>query len=730
MSREASLKRVATEGRGQPVIAFALFFAVAKMTHALPNSCLRGFRQGGNMRFSFLARPLLAFQILLLPALFFFTLSFLVLSPSYALAKQEPRDDDRQMPLIVVSGSAEPVHLASLGAKSQIITRQQIEKTKAKTLSQLLQRTTATSLSIQPGNYTRFSLRGFSSGKSTSALGDPVLLLIDGNRAGTGNLDNIPLAGVERVEIFSGAGAYLYGGSAVGGVVNIVTTQGEDYWDGRIATEYGSFDKRSLSAGASGASEDNRFGLSFAVQGNAASDYEDGHGQKYANTHYNKAGGMLRASFRPSEKTNFSSTGVLHKVYDTGSPSDIFNPTPNDSISNDYGHGALSFDHSFEQGARVAASLYGSQNVYEYIARDGWYLGNSIYDDRILGAKTTLSLPLEIGEIEENRLSFGAEVLEYKQELRGNNVWSPDSSTDVYSVFVEHRLQDYFLNIITGARYDYYNFSAGDNSKVSVASEDKNFEQLTWGVKGIYWLLGGFGLRAGVDTAYVPPTAMQMVGNYHMAGTTYRANPDLEAEKSVTLSTGLEVEADFFKLSFGYFYTRYKDHIALEYSGSRPNSYADSINKGNLQRAGLEGMLNFTYDFKLGEEKLTVSPYSSWEVFTSRTDPAHGDIRRTQTDLPRYTALAGLGLGYDIFWLDVNMQMVGSHVGNDFSAGRYDEYKKFSGFEIFNARLGVSPTENLEVYLQVDNIADKYYGYKPEFPMPGRTISLGCALTF
>ena len=637
---------------------------------------------------------------------------------------------EKTLPTLIVSASAEPSAARTLPTTVQVVDRGQIEKSRAKTLSDLLKRTTATRVLVQPGNYTNFSLRGFRSGKSSNVLGDGVILLIDGHRAGTNNLDNIPLAGVERVEVLRGSASVLYGGSAVGGIINVITTQGKGAWTGRINTEYGSWDKRAIKANTSAASKDDRFGISLAFGASASSDYEDGNGNKYENTAYNKAGGIFTASFRPASSTNFSGTGIVNKVYSTGSPGYMPDLTPDDSVTNDYQHGALAFEHLLDNNARVSASLYASENIYDYIARGGWTPGNSVYDDKMLGAKSIGSMPIQVGQMDWGRISVGAEALAYEQDLRGSSIWSPNSSTDVLSVFAEHKLDMENLSVVYGIRYDYYDFSTSANTLMTPTGSGRTFEQATWSAGATYWVQDWLGLRINTGTAYVPPTAMQLVANYHTGYTIYRANPDLNAERSLSSSAGVEVDYDGLAISLAYFHTRYKDRIVTEFSGSWPNSYADYYNSGNMNISGIEGQFAYTHEIKAGEELVTLAPYASWEIMTSRTNPEHTGIRRTQLDVPRYTALAGLGVGYDIYWLDVNVQMVGSHVGNDFSNGSYTEYSKFEGFEIWNARLGATPFENLEVYLQVDNITDKYYGYKPEYPMPGRSLTVGCSWTF
>ncbi len=72
------------------------------------------------------------------------------------------------------------------------------------------------------------NIRG-SSGYSR-AVGSRVLLLVDGaavlaGDAGEIKFDAVPMFNVERIEVVKGAGSALYGSSALGGVINVITTE-------------------------------------------------------------------------------------------------------------------------------------------------------------------------------------------------------------------------------------------------------------------------------------------------------------------------------------------------------------------------------------------------------------------------------------------------------------------------------------------------------------------------
>lgn len=96
-------------------------------------------------------------------------------------------------------------------------------------------------------NEENISIRG-SSGYSVFNVGSRVLLLVDGvsvltSDLGAINWKTLPLLDIERIEIVKGAGSALYGSSAMGGVVNLITREPSRSGKFQIRVLSGVYDK-------------------------------------------------------------------------------------------------------------------------------------------------------------------------------------------------------------------------------------------------------------------------------------------------------------------------------------------------------------------------------------------------------------------------------------------------------------------------------------------------------
>src|SRR6185503_16663076 len=127
---------------------------------------------------------------------------------------------------VVVTATRFPEDVRRLPASTTVITADDIQKSAARTIPELLQEQVSITTKDFFGNNasnTSVDLRGFG-----VTGGQNTLILLDGRRITDIDLTTVqwaavPLAGIERIEILRGTGAVLYGDGASAGVINIVT---------------------------------------------------------------------------------------------------------------------------------------------------------------------------------------------------------------------------------------------------------------------------------------------------------------------------------------------------------------------------------------------------------------------------------------------------------------------------------------------------------------------------
>ncbi len=162
-------------------------------------------------------------------ALNFVMLGYRPVEKTVTLAPGEVKDIGTvRMEIAPVSGEAIVVTAAKYEQKMQnvpvslsLISRRELELRNTVTIDQALQYVPGVNM-----NASQMNIRG-SSGYSRG-VGSRVLFLLDGIPFLTGdtreiNYEALPTYMIERVEVMKGAGSALYGSSALGGVVNIIT---------------------------------------------------------------------------------------------------------------------------------------------------------------------------------------------------------------------------------------------------------------------------------------------------------------------------------------------------------------------------------------------------------------------------------------------------------------------------------------------------------------------------
>lgn len=129
---------------------------------------------------------------------------------------------------VVVTGTRTPKLLKDVPILTRLITEEEIRKSDATDIRDLLQQE-------MPGVEFTYAMNQQLNMNLAGFAGQNVLILIDGERLAGETMENTDFArlnmqNVQRIEIIKGAASALYGSNAAGGVINIITKEARKPW--------------------------------------------------------------------------------------------------------------------------------------------------------------------------------------------------------------------------------------------------------------------------------------------------------------------------------------------------------------------------------------------------------------------------------------------------------------------------------------------------------------------
>ena len=154
---------------------------------------------------------------------------------------------------VVVTATLRPQAVKLAPASIGLVTSKQIRERNITTFDQAFDEVPGVVVTRSSGaNVQALSIRGASE-VAGGGIGNRVLLLIDGRPAispeSGGALWNlVPLNSIERIEVVKGAYSSLYGSSAMGGVINVITRKPDVEPEMRLHVNYGFFNRAPASA--------------------------------------------------------------------------------------------------------------------------------------------------------------------------------------------------------------------------------------------------------------------------------------------------------------------------------------------------------------------------------------------------------------------------------------------------------------------------------------------------
>ena len=590
----------------------------------------------------------------------------------------------------------------------------------------------------------------------------PIIRGLDGDRIrilrnGVGALDAsslsydhaVPLdpVNVERVEIVRGPAALLYGGSAIGGVVNTfdnrIPTEAIDGIHGAGELRYGGADTTRSSAGKLEAG-DGTFALHLDANARAFNDLKipgyarDRHAPSGDDDDDQKKGRLGNSSGRQdggavggSYTWDDGYAGLSYSNYDAnyGSPAE-----QDVRIRMKQDHYAFASEIRNLQGPFSSLKLNAGYTDYQHSEIEDGEVGttfkNKGYEARIEARHVPIG-PLN-GVI-------GAQVNRNEFSALGEEAFVPQTDTNSGAVFILEELHATDrLKLSLGGRLEHtvVDPNAKGNERFEAADSSKTFTAGSLSSGAVFTLTPIWSLAATLGYTERAPTFYELYANgAHVATGTYElGNPNLSKEKAVSSDLALRFDNGTHKGSVGVFYSHFSNYIGLLGTGRTLNDEGEPDADGIPEYTYSGVRARFTGFEASDHWKLGESAYGKFALELS------GDYTRatnldTGEALPR---IAPLRLSSGLLW-ELDRWQARVDVEHASNQGRVpDNESGTHGYTTLGASAGyhfdVGSSQWL-AFVKGDNLTNQTVRYASSIlrdiaPAPGRGIEVGLRTTF
>ncbi|MDP4172722.1 MAG: TonB-dependent receptor [Bacteroidota bacterium] len=521
---------------------------------------------------------------------------------------------------VVVTASKYEQQITELPVSASVINSNELSERNVSSLDYALR--------YAPGimmNLDQVSIRG-SSGYSRGA-GTRVLVAIDGIPIYSGDTGEIiweiiPVTEIDRVEIIKGAASSLYGSTAIGGVINVITRNISNKAFTYLRGSYGIYDKPSYSVWdwsgqrrpfniftLTHTNKIGRFGFTLSFSRNENSGYRQ-------DDYFKRFLGYIKANFDFTD--NSSLTFLANSMNQTRGnfvywkdSQHVLQPRDADQgqrvISGRYMFGLI-YRNKFN-----SALSYNLRTSYYYT---GWRDETSSKDTSKAGL---LRGELQVNYKSNDNLLLISGIETSFGKVRSNLFSNPKSFASGIYLQGEYKF-NFPLTLTLGGRYDYSKRETL-NGESSVSPK--------FGIN--YKLTSSTIIRASAGRGFRAPTLAETFTSTTAAGIKIKSNPALKAESNLSLEAGINQSfGNLFNLDLAMFQNEYYDFIEPEVDTKDGQVFFGNVTRARIQ--GIETGLNIS----LIPEVLTF--HSDYTYLWARDIEKHEPLKYR----PRHLLYSGL----------------------------------------------------------------------------------------
>lgn len=659
--------------------------------------------------------------------------ALIALSITHAFA-----EDTTTLDSIVVTGRRVESRLEDTPQRIEVINKRDIEATPARELTDLLKKNSSVDVIQYPGNLSGIGIRGFR--PEFSGINKRSLLLIDGRPAMSTNLSLINLDRAERVEVLKGPASALYGSSAMGGVVNIITRESRGKLNGFGQIAYGSFDTWDLRAGLGGAINQS---LDFDYTGSLldqSDDFRMGDGRVRPNTAYSQQNHGLRIGLNLAPDWRLNLNSEIYRGRDIATPGDLSTGTSGQS-NKDMDRSGTDLKLTGKLGShQFSARVFGGDQSYELykktstVAAEQRYLPFRSFDEELRYSGWQVQDFWAWSE--QASLIFGVDQETIEQETRSYNAngtrkapSSANNRRDALGFFAENTwtLNGGDTTFYAGVRHDRIETETFATPLMRTFVPGKADFTTVNPSAGFKHLVGAnVRVHGTVGKGFVPPSSTELTGSAVTVKTgkddVLSGNPGLEPESSVTWDLGAEWSSGAWFADLTVFTTKVKDKITrLQVGEDANNRYFSYANANTAHMQGLEW-----------EGRWRASPALTLSIAGTHYFHRYEDVAGERSDVrnvPRNTVRASADVDYGPWNGRFGVRHVGQWKDNDWNGNSADiiTYAPFTTADL-SVRYRFDPHQS--VAASVENLFDRYYAEKGGYPLPGRNFKLAYRYQF
>jgi vitamin B12 transporter len=643
---------------------------------------------------------------------------------------------------VVVTARRVETRVGETPQKIDVIDATDIERSVAADLTDVLKKNSGVDVVQYSGALSGIGIRGFR--PQTSGINKRSLLLIDGRPSGVTNLATLLLDNVERIEVLKGAASAIYGSSAMGGVVNVITRQSRGKIAGNARIGTGSFGVTDVT-GRIGGSLSSRVdldatGSAFDQRG----DYRMGNGEIRPATRYKTYDGTLRVG------ADLARTWRINGRVDVYRGRDIM--TPGDLASGINSQGGKNLERSTEDVRLTGRVGTHDVDVTGYAATEAGHTFN-------VTSTNPLDVPfLPYLSFESDLQWVGVQAKDSWNWSKWNSVvvgvdyekvtslsrsyartgnrsapFSADSHKRTSGVYIEDtlKLASGRTIVAIGGRVDRISNETIDTPfKTNFTPSDSTFTVFNPSLGLKHELVRGLRGHFTVGRAFIPAEAIMLTGytTTVVGGRTQisQGNPDLAPERGTSFDVGAEWTARATRFDVTIFRTIVKDRFISNVVVSNPPPPDPIVvSVANGLDAHISG-LDVEVEQRVGAR---VGLFANSTHYFHRKERLATGAEQDILNVALNTVRAGVDVDFGHLTARVSGRYVQGRKDNNFNAPGFPIID-YDNFTVVDASGTYRLARQHSVVVSMSNLFDAFYYEKLGFPLQGAAFKVSYRFGF